>query len=99
MRGRHTVLASPHVTRSYPERVIWRRCLADNTDVRAGPLRCPAVDFALSAVGPGHVGGYWDRIAVVADVLPVQLPAPLVGCVLDGLPVHTSSVEQVFVRV
>ena len=58
-----------------------------------GPLACLGVDFALGAVGPCHL----DRDRDVADVLDVQareLAAPRVRWVLDGFPVHPSSVEH-----
>jgi hypothetical protein len=37
--------------------------------------------------------GYGDGVAAVADVEAVELAPPLVRGVLDGLPVHTNSVE------
>jgi hypothetical protein len=63
------------------------------------PLRCqvrPPVGPTFGVVGPGHADGDQDGVAVVADVVAVELAAPLVGCVLDGLAVHTSGVEHMF---
>jgi hypothetical protein len=37
-----------------------------------------------------------DGVEAVADVVTVDLAAPLVGDVFDGLAVHTPSVEHVF---
>jgi hypothetical protein len=36
------------------------------------------------------------QVDAVADIQAVELAAPLVGDVLDGLPVNTPSVEQTF---
>src|SRR5512132_1418821 len=78
-------LPPPDVPGPNPERVIRRRCLADDADVRAGPLRRPRVYLTLGAVGPLDADGDRDGVAVVADVEAVEFAGPLVGRVLDRL--------------
>jgi hypothetical protein len=48
------------------------------------------VHLALGAICPLDADCDRDGVAVLADVEAVELAAPLVGCVLDGLPVHAS---------
>jgi hypothetical protein len=55
-----------------------------------------ALTSPSGAVGPLDAECDRDGVAVVADVEAVELGAPLVGCVLDGLATHTISVEQAF---
>jgi hypothetical protein len=64
--------------------------------VRAGPLRRPPVDLTLGAVAPLDADGDRDGVEAVADVETFDLAAPLVGGMLDGLTVHSYSVEQMF---
>jgi hypothetical protein len=56
------------------------------------------VDRTLGAVGPLDAHCDRDGVAVVADVEAVEFAGPLVGRVLDGLTVHTPSVEQMFAQ-
>jgi len=96
VRSRPACASSPpDIGGAYPERVIRRRRFAVDADLRAGPLRGPRVDLALGAVGPLDADRDWDGLAVVADMVTVESP-PLVGRVLDRLPVHSSSVEHTF---
>jgi hypothetical protein len=71
---------------------------AVDADVRACPLGRPCVDRTLGAVGPLDAHCDRDGVAVVADVEAVEFAGPLVGRVLDGLTVHTPSVEQMFAQ-
>ena len=83
---------------SYPERPEPAAGFeaAHDAHVGAGPLRGPAVEFALPAVDPLDAHRHRDRRLAVGDVVAVEFAAPLVGGVFDGLPVHPTSVEQMF---
>jgi hypothetical protein len=83
---------------SYPERPepAARLEAAHDAHVGAGPLRGPAVEFALPAVDPPDTHRDRDRWLAMGDVVAVELAPPLVRGVLDGLPVHPTSVEQMF---